>query len=304
MPGLTDRVDSISKVNEEAIAQSKSWHKRLPAFVVASPSRSKWFRISVYVVIAAFPAIAFYSVRLGPFELDLLFDARNWALFFVLIWPVLLASGLIALAATSRYERREWLRACMFVVIAVFPAIASKWMFHNLFGFRLLGAAGSWATIWAVALILGLLAFAVTSRYEHRNRAARVAVAAFLCAFAIMIFNWNQEFDINVQGLVLQFPIAFTMPIVLFGSLALIATVVVDKHRWSWPFWACWMFIYIFTHAIAGSAYVTDLSKLDLFSWINMSLIVFIFLFAIPAYFASDQAQGRARLATPNELSG
>ncbi len=35
-----------------------------------------------------------------------------------------------------------------FVVIAIVPAIAAKWAFHELTGLRLDGAVGSWLTIW------------------------------------------------------------------------------------------------------------------------------------------------------------
>ncbi len=50
-------------------------------------------------------------------------------------------------------------------------------------------------------------------------------------------------------------------------------------------------FIYIFVHALNASSYVKDVSKLDIFAWFNMSVIVFIFLFPIPIYFWSTRQQ-------------
>ncbi len=186
----------------------------------------------------------------------------------------------------------------------IVPAIVLKWAFHDLFGFRLDGAAEAWATIWAVALGLGMLSLTVASRYEQQHRAVQLAIAAFLCVFAIMIFNWGAESDYSRMGHANEVGVLFTMVIFVFGTLALIATVVLDQLRWTWPFWACYLFIYIFVHSMAGSGYVKDLSKLDLFSWINMSVIVFVFLFAIPIYFASDGFQRRALAKTPEEQSG
>ena len=183
-------------------------------------------------------------------------------------------------------------RAGGFVFVAVIPAILLTWAFRNIFGD---GSAVLWAAIWVTGLGLGLTTFAVARFYERRERAAEVAVAAFLCAFAIMIFD--------LDDLGKTFIDVFTTPVLVLGTLALIVTVVLDKYRWSWPLWACYLFVYILVHSLSGS-YVRGVSKLDLFSWIHMSVIVFVFLFAIPVYFASDQAQGRTRLATPNELSG
>ena len=118
-----------------------------------------------------------------------------------------------------------------------------------------------------------------------------------------MIFNWGAEYDQELKAHINNFSVVFTMAIAVLGTLSLIATVVLDRHRWTWPFWACYLFIYIFVHSMAGSGYVKDLSKLDLFSWINMSLIVFLFLFAIPFYFASDRCQRQAIATTPHEPS-
>ena len=170
-----------------------------------------------------------------------------------------------------------------FVFTATIPAILLKWVFHEMIEFRLDGSAGSWSMVWTVALGLGLTTFAVARFSESRHQTGQIAVAAFLCAFAIMIFDPADDAK--------SFAVVFTMPVLVLGMLAQIATVVLDNHRWSWPFWACYLFIYIFVHSMSASGYATDLSRLDLFSWINMSVIVFVFLFVIPAYFASDRCQ-------------
>lgn len=195
-----------------------------------------------------------------------------------------------------------------FVLAAIVPAILLKWVFHDTLGFRLDGAIGAWVTIWAVALGLGLTTLGVTFFYERQDRARQIAIAAFLCTFAIMIhFPINPLHNIQFSNVIIWSILALGMltlsmtTILVVGTLALIATVVHDKHLWTWPFWACYMFIYIFVHSMYGSGYETDLSKLDLFSWINMSVIVFVFLFAIPTYFASDRCQGRTLETTPQE---
>ena len=189
-------------------------------------------------------------------------------------------------------DNHSWIssmiRVCLFMVLVIVPAILLKVAFHSVFGFRLDGSAAAWAMIWSVALSLGCFAFFIARLYELRGRALQLGTVAFLCTFAIMIFNWNAEFDPMLMGHQNQFSVVFSMPIVALAIPILIATVVVGKHHWTWPFWTCWVFIYIWNHAIAGSSYIKDLSNLDLFSWINMSLIVFVFLFAIPIYFASD----------------
>ena len=185
-------------------------------------------------------------------------------------------------------------RAVRFIFTAIIPAILLKWAFHNIFGLRLDGAAGSWVTIWMVALGLGLFTFAVTRFSERQDRARQVSVAAFLCAFAIMVHDYYTVHDYDTLAAFITFPI------LVLGTLALTTTMVLNKHPWTWPFWACYLFIYIFMYSMAGSGYVVDLSKLDLFSWINMSVIVFVFLFAIPIYFASDGFQ-RLTLATMSE---
>ena len=179
----------------------------------------------------------------------------------------------------------------VFVFLAVVPAVISKLAFHGLLGLRLDGAIASWAAIWSVALVLGGLMFAFTFFHYRRERARQLGLAAFLCAFAIMIFNWGSEYDRELMAFIDTVSLAVTMPVMVFGTLALVATVVLGRQNWSWPFWACYLFIYIFVHSMSGSGYVTDLSKLDLFSWINMSVIVFVFLFTIPVYFASDRCQ-------------
>jgi len=208
-------------------------------------------------------------------------------------------------------------RAVRFIFTAIIPAILLKWAFHNIFGLRLDGAAGSWAMIWIVALGLGLITFAVTRFYDRRDLPMRNAVATFLCAFAIMIqppINLLANIlpignlsigDIFIAAVAVLGILAWTTTLILvLGTLALITTVVLDKHQWTWPFWACYLFIYIFVHSMAGSGYATDLSKLDLFSWINMSVIVFVFLFAIPIYFASNGFQRRTLATMPDEQSG
>ena len=229
---------------------------------------------------------------------------------------------------TASPSLSKTLRACKFIVIAVIPAFVLKWIFYNVLGFRLDGSVASWTTIWAVSIMLGLFAFAVTSFSERRDRATQVAVVAFVCTFAIMIFNWNvlmiligyAELPAGLS-FVDTVGVVFTVPIIAFGASVLIATVVLDNHRWTWPFWACWMFIYIFVHAFGGSgyqvndvsplsayagnfAYLNDvivISKFQLFPWINLSVIIFVFLFAIPAYLASDRCQMRMHVATPIE---
>ncbi len=209
-------------------------------------------------------------------------------------------------------------RAIRFIFTAIIPAILLKWAFHNIFGLRLDGAAGSWATIWAVALGLGLITFAVTRFSEPQDRTKQVSAAAFLCGFAIMVHadynpladifvhaDYNSLADIFTLTILVLWTSGLTATVVLvLGTLALTTTVVLNKHPWAWPFWACYLFIYIFIHSMSGSGYATDLSKLDLFSWINMSVIVFVFLFAIPIYFASDGFQRRALAKTPEEQSG
>ncbi len=193
---------------------------------------------------------------------------------------------------------RKWFVAGGFLLVAVFPSIMSKWAFHSLLGLSLDGAVKSWATIWAVALALGFFAFTTAIRYECRGRAGELGTAAFLSAFAIMIFNWGAESDDKLMAYVNDVSVVFTMPVLLLGMLALIATIVLDTHRWTWPFWACYLFAYIFVHSMSGSGYVNDLSKFDLFSWINMSAIVFIFLFAIPICFARAYRSQQRTLVT------
>ncbi len=190
-----------------------------------------------------------------------------------------------ALAASHWYSKI--IRICLFVVLVIVPAILLKMAFHSTFQFRLDGSVESWMMIWAIASFLGCAAFLFSKLYELPNRAVELGVVAFLATFSIMIFNWNREFDEQLMAHQNQFSVVFTMPIVVLAIPTLIATVVIDKHRWTWSFWGCWIFIYIFVHSLAGSGYIKDLSKLDLFSWINMSVIVFVFLFAIPIYFAS-----------------
>ncbi len=70
--------------------------------------------------------------------------------------------------------------------------------------------------------------------------------------------------------------------------IGLLLSVTVDRLRWTAPFWAGCLFVYIFVHAFAGTAYIKSIATLDLFSWINLSVIFALFLFAIPAYFAKD----------------
>ena len=197
-------------------------------------------------------------------------------------------------------------RAVRFIFTAIIPAILLKWAFHNIFGLRLDGAAGSWVTIWMVALGLGLFTFAVTRFSEQQDRARQVSAAAFLCAFAIMVHDdFNPLADIFTLPILVLGTLGLTATVVLvLGTLALTTTVVLNKHPWTWPFWASYLFIYIFVHSMSGSGYVTDLSKLDLFSWINMSVIVFVFLFATPIYFASDGCQRRTFVTMPDEQSG
>lgn len=195
-----------------------------------------------------------------------------------------------------------------FVLVAIMPVILLRWTFHDILGFIPDGSVGSWITIWSVALGLGLATFAVTRFYDRRDRALQVATVAFLCAFAIMIHipinpvSNNPIDNIFFWSIIALGFLSYTTTIILaLGTLALIATVVLGKLNWSWPFWACYLFIYIFVHSMAGSGYVNDLSKLDLFSWINMSVIVFVFLFAIPIYFASDRCQRQPLAKTHDE---
>ncbi len=141
-----------------------------------------------------------------------------------------------------------------------------------------------------------MVGYLCTSLYEQRHRAEQLGITAFACTFAIMTFAWGTEYDPDVGGYFNLYAILFSMPILALATIALIATVVIDKHRWTWPFWACWLFIYIFNHSLNASSYVKDVSKLDIFAWFNMSVIVFIFLFAIPVYF---MAGARAPLTSP-----
>ncbi len=293
-----------SDVGEKFGARNIGWIEGPPTIVPVSPAPWRWLVAGGFVLIAAFPGIIFYRALDNFIGFTVGSVIGSW----VTIWAVAAGLGALAFAAAPRYEywgaNVRWLIVGGFVLIVIVPAIVLKWAFHDLFGFRLDGAAEAWATIWAVALGLGMLSFTVASRYEHQYRAVQLAIAAFLCAFAIMIFNWVPLSDYRPMAHINGVGTLFTTPIVALGTLALIATVVLDKLRWTWPFWACYLFIYIFVHSMAGNGYVKDLSKLDLFSWINMSVIMFVFLFAIPAYFASERCQVRRLVATPHELSG
>ena len=193
------------------------------------------------------------------------------------------------------------LRAGVFIVVTVIPAIMLKWVSQDRLGARLDGSVISWSTIWVIALVIGLTAFSFASLYERKDRAQQVAVVAFLCAFAIMIFNLATEFDSDLPGYIDVLGLILTLPIFILGTLSLILTVVLDNQRRTWPFWVCYLFIYIFVHSMAGSGYVKNVTKLDLFSWGNMSVIVFVFLFAIPAYFASDRCQRQTLATTSHE---
>lgn len=219
---------------------------------------------------------------------------------------------------------------CGVFVTAIFLTIALKWTFHELLNLRLDGSVASWAAIWTVSIMLGMLAFALTSFFDHWNRAIQFAVVTFLCTFSIMICNWPtilvfvgySEFPSEPLSFVDIRGVFFTAPIVVIGGSLLIATVVLEKHRWMLPFWACWMFIYVFVHAFAANGYyvndvasirgfhingiheVSVVSNFALFPWINMSVIVFVFLFAIPTYFASERCQGRMLETTPHGPPG
>ena len=293
-----------SDVGENVGARNVGWIERPPTIIPVSPALWRWLVAGGFVLIAAFTAIGGIIFSWNTDEFIVGSVVGSW----IIIWAVAAGLGALAFAAATGYKfwvtNVRWFIVGGFVLIVIVPAIVLKWAFHDLFGFRLDGAAEAWATIWAVALGLGMLSLTVASRYEHQHRAVQLAIAAFLCVFAIMIFNWGAESDYSRMGHANEVGVLFTMVIFVFGTLALIATVVLDQLRWTWPFWACYLFIYIFVHSMAGSGYVKDLSKLDLFSWINMSVIVFVFLFAIPIYFASDGFQRRALAKTPEEQSG
>ncbi len=139
-----------------------------------------------------------------------------------------------------------------FLITAILPAIAAKWALIEIFQFRLDGSIVSWMIVWAISLTLGGLTFAVASIYECRRRASEVALAALICAFAILIFHlWGGE-RIREDGHYNAWSLFVTSPIILFGPMALISTVVINKCRKSWPFWACWTFIIIFVHGFAA----------------------------------------------------
>ena len=336
--GPTEQLGRLFGAAEEVRAQSMDGTERPPTIVAASPPLSKWLGAGgFFLLIGVFSVITsnwvFHSF-FGFSEDEAWWWLTTWGHWLEIRWWLsfwawsticVIAFDLVIVAFAVAQELREqsmdaierpptivaaspslskWLVAGGFVLIGLAPAIGLKWAFHNLFELRLDGAAGSWVTIWAVAIGLGTIVFAAAARYELRDRAVQLGIAAFLCAFAIMIFNWGAESDSKLMAHTNDLSLWLTLPIVFLGTLALSATVVLDKQRWSWPFWAAYLFIYILPHAFTGSGYVKDLSKLDLFSWINMSVIVFVFLFAIPVYFAIDQAQGRTRLAKDNGLSG
>lgn len=287
--GHVDQVSGSCDTGKKVRDQSKSWVNTPPTTISVPLVLWRWLVAGIFVLMAAFIVIIFKWVLENLLGFSIGGIVGSWAM----TWIVAVALGTLAFATAARYERWSWVIVGGFALVAIIPAIVLKWAFHGLIGLRLDGAAWSWMTIWAVAFVLGSLTFLAATRYEHQNRALQISVAAFSCAFAIMILNWGTEFDYKLSAYINDIGVVFTWPIFGIGILGLIVTVVTDNSRWSSPFWACYLFIYIFVHSMAGSGYVKDLSKLDLFSWINMSVIVFVFLFAIPAYFASDRCQER-----------
>ena len=190
----------------------------------------------------------------------------------------------------------------------IFPAILLKWAFHNAFGLPLNGDVASWIAIWSVVCVLSLFTYILFRNYNRPDRAILAATAAFLCAFSIMVhMPINPIGNILVDNILLWSIIALanlgltSTVILVVGTSALFATIAFDVFRWTRPFWAGYLFIYIFTHSFANSGYANDLSKLDLFSWVNMSVIVFVFLFAIPIYFANEGVRPQHVTTTPKD---
>ena len=298
--GHADRVGGSCDTGKKVRDQSQSWVNTPPATISVPLVLWRWLVAGLFVLMAAFILLMFKWLLENLFGSSIGGIVGSWAM--TLIVAVVL--GALAFAVVAHFERWSWVIVGGFALVAIIPAIVLKWAFHALIGLRLDGAAWSWVTIWAVAFGLGSLIFLVATRYEHQNRALQISVAAFYFAFAIMIFNWGTEFDYKLTAYINDIGVVFTWPVFGLGILGLIVTVVTDNSRWASPFWACYLFIYIFVHSMAGSGYVKDLSKLDLFSWFNMSLIVFVFLFAIPIYFASDRCQRQTLTITHQESLG
>lgn len=281
--------------------RSMRWHSYLITSVIGAPVLVLiWGTFDIGFVIAA----ADYSVTVFAVAWMLSAHCREKMFRHVVLTP----KDNIVDSKVPSTERRmphrslllspSWIRVVLLVLIALIPATVLKWFIREVWELPLNGSVTTWIAVWLIALVLGALSYVSALSYDSKDHALTTGVSAFLGAFVILILNLGEEHlqpfpgHFNAWGVLLSIPLAFS------SLIGLVVTVAIDRWRWSLPFWTGCLFVYIFVHSFAGHRYVIDLSELHLFSWINMSLIVFVFLFSIPAYFASNRVQLGRRATT------